>query len=315
MSARHRAAAAPPASRWRGYPPQFRALALLAALLAGSPCAWCIQRPRPPAGAEGLERFFAQQVPSRLERYGAAGLSLAVVSEGKPLLAAGYGLAARGTRAPMTADTPVPTGLPGLADGASRASARELAGLLLSGLGSAAGYHVETLADGTRALTGHSLGKDSAVMVVLLPESGEGIAILQSGRGGMELICELVTAWAGWAGVAVPGLVRTLSLVCSAARVASLALTVVAGVLLLRLFYLLLEGRRRWAPPRGWPGWLVLLLWLPALGVPALWWATGFPLLRSWLPSLRVLPGVTLTFLGVLLGLGLLFPAARSGPR
>ncbi|HNT74945.1 MAG TPA: serine hydrolase domain-containing protein [Anaerolineae bacterium] len=152
------------------------------------------------------------------------------------------------------------------------------------------GYYIETLADGTKAIShsGSNRGWQSELMA--LPDRGAGIVILTNSDQGALIGMEVLSAWGRWLGVGAPAKCK----VYQGVRSGTLGLTVLLGLgLMFKIMGFakdMRDGRRQWLwrfPIRRkiwrYAG-LVLSFLLSAL-IAAGWWLAVHPVLSSLAPG------------------------------
>ncbi len=148
------------------------------------------------------------------------------------------------------------------------------------------GHFVETLPDGTKAVSHGGSNQGWQLQFMALPERGEGIVILTNGDRGMDVYVEVLRAWGRWLGTGAPaicGFYQTVGVVV-------LCLAILLGaalVLRLALFFRQVRGgRRQWlwrlsVRPKVWGYVSVAFSVLFSLVIAVVWRVIVHPILSG----------------------------------
>ncbi|APW99609.1 serine hydrolase [Halobiforma lacisalsi AJ5] len=170
--------------------------------------------------------------------------------------------------------------------------------------GAGLGHFAETLSGGERAVMNGGQGPGSWNWFHAVPSTGDGIVILTNSERSVQLIADIVDAWADRSGLSTPALAST-------ARWIRFPVWILGGIALglaLRLGYGLFSGVRSFAPLSERDRIARAALAGLAVAAAGLWWAVGREFLGYFLPVIADWLGLVLAAIAALAVLTALFP-------
>ena len=175
------------------------------------------------------------------------------------------------------------------------------------------GHFVETLPTGNIALMHGGENTGFLSMYYIIPETGDGLVLLQNSDRGFELLAEVTARWAAWTGIGPPKQVRVLTTIALGLRL--LAVCAAAGALAMAILFILqLIGKKRSWNARGRACTLNRLpLATGLVATVVLWWLAGFPFLFDLLARSNLILGSPFTALCAAAGLITLLPKRAAG--
>jgi len=151
------------------------------------------------------------------------------------------------------------------------------------------GYYIETMADGTRAISHSGSNRGWQIELMALPDRGAGIVVLTNSDQGEQIGVEVLNAWGHWLGIGTPAKCK----VYQVARSSTLGLAGLLGLGLIlkiaRLAKKIRYGHRQWiwqlsVQRKAWHyARLVLSILLSAI-IAVGWWLVVHPVLSSLVP-------------------------------
>ncbi|MFP8953747.1 serine hydrolase domain-containing protein [Natrialbaceae archaeon A-arb3/5] len=175
--------------------------------------------------------------------------------------------------------------------------------------GGGLGYFAETLSDGERAVMNGGQGSGSWHWFHAVPETGDGIVILTNSERSVQLITDVVEAWADRSGLPAVSLTRARSWI----RLPVWILVGIAAGLALRLGYGAIAGTRTFAPRSDRDRITRAILGGFAIVTFGLWWTIGQDTVAFFLPVIAEWVGLALSAVVAFLLVTVLFPKTGTG--
>ena len=175
--------------------------------------------------------------------------------------------------------------------------------------GAGLGHFVETLSNGQHAVMNGGQGPGSWNWFHGIPGTGDGIVVLTNSERSLQLIADVVEAWADRRSLPTISLTR-------ARRWIRLPVWILVGVaigLSLRLGYGVVVGTRTFAPRSDHDRTVRAVLGGLAIVTLGLWWGRGRETVSFFLPVIAEWVGLALSAVAVLLLVTVLFPRTDEG--